>query len=342
MKALSFTILLSALTATLAAQKTFTIHGSISLVTKSKTIRLLGYAPAAIQPGGSFELTGEINNPALALIMTDSSLAGAIWLVPGQYAVQCEEFKQPDHRGISFRTTTLNGPADAQRYNDFQEHMYTGFGTAHQKENAFRYMDSILKISNSSPILPTMLRSVQYILGDDTTSRLIKRLAPDLKNNPEIAMIEGSLKRKEKIKREKVFENFDLKNVGDSNFALSSLTGRKAILVDFWASGCAPCRMAHPQLRQWYAKYAAKGLEIVSISIDDNKEKWLKAIQDDGIGSWINVCDPNGFNATLMQDYYIPYIPFRFLLDENKHIVLVDNAQDTRITETDIASILNK
>lgn len=342
MKALSFTILLSALTATLAAQKTFTIHGSISLLTKSKTVRLMGYPPATIQPDGSFELTGETNNPDLALIMTDSSLMGAIWLTPGKYTVQCEEFKQPDHRGISFRTTSLEGPADAERYNDFQEQMYTGFGLAGQKANAFRYMDSILKITNSSPILPAMLRSVQHILGDDTTSLFIRRLAPELKNNPEIAMLEGSVKRKEKIKKEKTFENFDLKNVGDSSFALSSLTGKKAILIDFWASSCGPCRMAHPRLKEWYAKYASKGLEIVSISIDDSKEKWLKAIKDDGIGNWINVADPNGFNASLMRDYYIPYIPFRFLLDENKNIVLVDNAQDTWITEKDIASILNK
>ena len=342
MKALSYTILLSALTGTLAAQKTFTIHGSISRATKSKIIRLTGSNPVTVQSDGSFELTGEVNNPTIALIMTDSSQPDAIWLEPGNYTVQCEEIKRPDHKGISFRTTSLQGPADAERYNDFQEQMYTGFGMVDQKAHAFRYMDSMLNITNSSPILPTMLRSVQRILGDDTTSLFIQRLAPDLKNNPEIAMVEGSFKRKEKIKKEKVFENFNLRNVSDSSFALSSLSGKKAILIDFWASSCAPCRMAHPQLKQWYAKYAQKGLEIVSISIDDSKEKWLKAIQDDGIGSWINVCDPNGFNASLMQDYFIPYIPFRFLLDENKNIVLVDNAQDTWITEKDIASILNK
>jgi len=341
MKAFAWTALLSGITATSFAQKTFIIHGKINLLTKSKAVRLIGYKTAVIQPNGAFELTGEINEPNVALIMTDGSAANAIWLEPGEYHMNCEEIELPDHKGVVFRTPFLKGSANAERFNDFQKQLYSGFGIepgrdedptsrrARQKDHAARYMDSVLKINNSSPVLANMVRSVQHYIGDEVTKMLIQRPTPELRNNGEIETLENDFKRKEKIKNEKKFKNFTLEDVGDGDFSLSALNGRKAILIDFWASSCGPCRAGHPKLREWYTKYAGKGLEIVSISIDDNKDSWLKAVKDDGIGKWINVCDSNGFKASLMQDYYIPYIPFRFLLDGNKNIILVDNAQDS-------------
>ena len=337
---------------TSVAQKTILIHGKIDLISQSKNVRLSGYDPAPIQPDGSFEINGEITQPGIALIMTDSSGASAIWLAPGEYTVHCKEITIPDYKGLLFRTPIVKGPADAELYNDFETAVFSGFGiaaqnaqdpaiTALRKEHATRYMDSILKKTNHSPVLPDMIRSVQFYVGDETTKLFIQKLTPELRNGGDITMIENDFKRKEKIRKEKAFENFTLTDMADSNFSLASLSGKKVILLDFWASNCAPCRMNHPKLKQWYAKYAAKGLQIVSISIDDNKADWLKAIHDDGIGGWINVDDPHGFKAALMQNYYIPFIPFSFLLDGNRNIVLVNNGQDSWITEKDISSMLD-
>ena len=183
-----------------------------------------------------------------------------------------------------------------------------------------------------------MIRFVEFPGGDETTKLFIQKLTPELRNSYDITIIEDGFSRKEKIKKEKVFENFTLPDMADSNFSLASLSGKKAILIDFWSSDCGPCRMNHPKLKEWYAKYAASGLQIISISIDDNKAAWLKAIHDDGIGNWINVCAPNGFKASLMQDYYIPFIPFGFLLDENRNIV---NDEDSWITEKEISALLD-
>ncbi|MBN9380372.1 MAG: redoxin family protein [Chitinophagaceae bacterium] len=349
---LTLTTLLSVIALASFAQKKFVIHGKIDLLTKSKNVRLSGYDPVPIKSDGTFEITGERNEPNIALILTDSSAASAIWLAPGEYTINCKEITLPDYKGVLFRTPFLHGPANAELFNNFNELQYSGYGTAGQKEKdptstgarikerAIKYMDSVLKVNNSSPVLPNMIRSVQPFIGDEATKMLIQKLAPGLRDNGEIAILEQNFKRKEKIKKEKVFENFTLKDLGDSDFSLSALSGKKVILIDFWASNCGPCRAAHPRLKEWYAKYAAKGLEIISISIDDDKANWLKAVHDDGIDSWINVCDPNGFKASLIQDYYIPFIPFRFLLDENKNIVLVNNGQESWITEKDIVSIL--
>jgi len=331
------------------AQQQFVIHGKIDLLSQSKNVRLSGYDPAPIRPDGSFEIKGDITQPGIALIMTDSSGASAIWLAPGEYTIHCKEITMPDIKQVLFRTPIVKGPADAELYNDFETKQYSGFGTAGQnaqdpaikalrKERAVRYMDSIFKITNSSPVLPEMIRFVDFPGDDETTKRFIQKLTRELRNSYDITIIEDGFSRKEKIKKEKVFENFMLPDMADSNFSLASLSGKKAILIDFWSSDCGPCRMNHPKLKEWYAKYAASGLQIVSISIDDNKAAWLKAIHDDGIGNWINVCAPNGFKASLMQDYYIPFIPFGFLLDENRNIV---NDEDSWITEQEISALLD-
>src|SRR5690606_8133838 len=66
----------------------------------------------------------------------------------------------------------------------------------------------------------------------------------------------------------------------------------KYVLIDFWASWCAPCRRENPNLVKSYAKYQKDGFEILGVSMDKaaDKAKWLKAIQDDGL-TWKQVGD---------------------------------------------------
>jgi thiol-disulfide isomerase/thioredoxin len=106
----------------------------------------------------------------------------------------------------------------------------------------------------------------------------------------------------------------------------------KLKLVDFWASWCGPCRKENPHVKEIYAKYHSKGLEIVSVSIDTRKEKWLKAIEEDGL-PWLHVIDQKSTAGTL---YGVMYIPFTVLLDENNTIIATNlrgNALETKIVE---------
>lgn len=352
MKKMTLSALFSVAAMISFAQNNFIIHGKITLLTASGHVRLSGFDPVPVKSDGTFEIEGKIDRPRLTLISTDSAQSSAIWLEPGEYSINCKETHLPGNKWILFRTPYLKGPADAELYNDCENRMETGFGAGDpkgrdlpamkelRKKLAIHYMDSVLKGTNSSPVLPNVVRFVSVYASDEATKKFIEKLNPELRSSWEITSIEGDIKRKEKIKTEKTFENFSLQDTTDNNFTLAALSGKKALLIDFWASDCGPCRLGHSQLKEWYTKYAAQGLQIISISIDTDKTKWVKAIREDGIGDWINVCDFQGFNASLMRDYYIPFIPFRFLLDKTKSIVLVGNMSDTRITEKDIALLL--
>jgi thiol-disulfide isomerase/thioredoxin len=63
----------------------------------------------------------------------------------------------------------------------------------------------------------------------------------------------------------------------------------KYVLLDFWASWCVPCRKGNPHLKQLYAKYKDRGLELIGISDDDsNPDAWKKAVEKDGL-PWMHL-----------------------------------------------------
>ena len=101
---------------------------------------------------------------------------------------------------------------------------------------------------------------------------------------------------------------------------LSSTRG-SVVLLDFWASWCAPCRMENPNLVKAYNTYHNKGFQIYQVSLDKTKEAWIKGINDDKLGKWIHVSDIKYWNSIVVPIYNIEAIPANFLLDKDGKII---------------------
>lgn len=108
-----------------------------------------------------------------------------------------------------------------------------------------------------------------------------------------------------------------------NNFVkLSSLKGR-IILLDFWASWCGPCRRENPNVLKLYEKYKDKGLVILSVSLDETKQNWTKAILKDRL-NWLHVSDLRGWKSSAAQNYGVQSIPQTFVLDSSGIVIGVN------------------
>ena len=109
------------------------------------------------------------------------------------------------------------------------------------------------------------------------------------------------------------------------NGEVISLEGIKSkyILIDFWASWCAPCRVENPDLADLLNVYSSDDFSIVGVSLDMNLESWKRAIEIDGIESWIHISNLKYFNDPIAKLYDISKegIPSSFLLNEERKII---------------------
>ncbi len=329
MKQLSLIIILITLLYTAAAgQDNLIMHGKIERISGAKNIILSGprQFTIPINEDGSFEFSTRIDEPGTTLIRTDSSGASSIWLEPGEYTINCKEILFNSKGMPLFRIPFLKGPKDATIHHTVNEQMYNIRGNGPDdmqrkySEWVTRNLDSLFKTDPGSKTLPGMIRLWQRYIGDERVLEYQSMLSADQKNGLDSKRLDNYFNRKAKIEKEKFFEDFRMKDISGKTFKLSSLKSKKLILVDFWSSDCYPCRKKHEYLVELYKKYADKGLEIVSISLDDEKDAWLNAVKKDGM-TWPNVSELKGWETPLAERYFVKTLPFSFWLDGNRKII---------------------
>lgn len=92
------------------------------------------------------------------------------------------------------------------------------------------------------------------------------------------------------------------------------------VLVDFWASWCAPCRQENPNIVKQYEMYKDKGFTVFGVSLDNNPGSWMRAIEDDKL-NWMQVSDLQAWSSDLIESYRIRSIPTSYLLDPEGKII---------------------
>ncbi|MDQ0781833.1 peroxiredoxin [Chryseobacterium sp. W4I1] len=114
-----------------------------------------------------------------------------------------------------------------------------------------------------------------------------------------------------------------LSKTDGSSFSLSSLKGR-LVLIDFWATWCAPCVGEQPELKNLYNTFSDRvkkqEFEILGVSLDKNKESWEKAIDRFGI-SWTQVSDLKFWKSPVAKAYEIEELPFNVIIDSQGKII---------------------
>ena len=130
------------------------------------------------------------------------------------------------------------------------------------------------------------------------------------------------------------YKNISGESIDGKELSLKSIIereGNRYVLLEFWATWCAPCMKEVPYLKEAYTKFRGKGFEIYSMSIDkeDDKDKWMQTIKEKGM-EWTNVLRTDAKNTT--EAYGVQGIPANFLIDCSTGQIIATNLRGNALT----------
>lgn len=170
---------------------------------------------------------------------------------------------------------------------------------------------STIRASDALPIYDELALQ----LNDDLVARMVKPARDEL-----FRQLQAAANRQSLVEGAQA-PTFKLPNMNGQEIALSDALGEnELILIEFWASWCAPCVAKFPYLSEIYEDYHANGFEIVTISIDYTSEDWKNASIEHDL-PWLNVADIGGFSQSVPISYGILFVPMNYLLDTSGAVV---------------------
>ncbi len=151
----------------------------------------------------------------------------------------------------------------------------------------------------------------QKFPNNEAVTELVKALQPQNENPYEPTQL---------FKNGTPLPDISGQNPEGKTLSLSSLKG-KVVLVDFWASWCAPCRAENPNVVRIYHKFKDKGFDVFSYSLDEKKDKWVEAIKKDGLTWPMHVSSLKGWQSDVCAQFKITSIPSSYLIDRNGNVI---------------------
>lgn len=181
---------------------------------------------------------------------------------------------------------------------------------------------------NSVVSLYIIRNGLIYTLNFAELTKYLNKTPLQLQSTPLYNTLKTHAQILEKRQPGQKLTDFSLAPPAGTSISASSFQS-KYLLIDFWASWCRPCRQTNPMLVEIYNKYNALGFEILGVSLDNNRDKWIEAIAADKL-TWQHISDLKGWQNEVSQLYGVISIPNCILVDNNG-IIIADNPSPEEI-----------
>ncbi|MCX2496061.1 TlpA disulfide reductase family protein [Pedobacter sp. PF22-3] len=337
----------------------FTISGDVSKVCKTGMMTM-AYADAngkanrdtAKIENGKFKLSGEVSEPVVAILkikFPQPTVGPALYDPKNVYRILLEPIHYKlSTTGESLNTAVVKGSQIQQEYTSYfisvqklhyEMRPYNAQSQAFEKQmdvknfvDVQKKLDSLDGVErtmvdnyvSANPRSPVALFAVEdynrAIMSPKPFKAYFDKLDPELKKTSIGRKLAKNIEEMEYFLPGSQSVDFTQPDTSGKRVSLSEFKG-KYVLLDFWASWCGPCRAQSIFMKKAYTQFKDKNFTIISVSCDDNREKWIKAIREDGVGIWTQLGDMTGKKNIVNDIYKVRSIPQNLLIDPTGKII---------------------
>lgn len=315
-KALSFLFILLCVYSFSQNKTKFSLQGNTKDIADGTVLLLQNdligkFIDSVIVKNNTFLFQTKINYFPIQVVLFDSSSsAKRIWLEKNNMTF--------DATKTSFREAVIAGSKTDSLVEAFRKESRALKSYEEMVANEMKFIqnhpDNIVSAHN--------LSIMASVFGKEKSTELFLNMSKENQQSEygkKIASLLLNLNDFKPVENGEKYRDFAMLNQNGIEKKLSDFKD-KVVLLEFWASWCFPCRQENPNLVKTYNVFKSNGFEIFAVSLDDNKENWLKAIQKDGL-NWEQVSDLKGRNNKAALLYRINAIPKNILIDRNGVVV---------------------
>ncbi len=289
---------------------------------------------------GKFKLSGETDSTALCMIYSakHNEINAAFFMEPGTIDIQLTD--QPGGSRVGGTTCnnqwqTLNDSVMSigKEINRIAEHIY---GNNLSQEEQQKGMEQIEKLNKrfAELVVKTAEKNIdnefgyflltyypEELIDNNTRAKLIKELPAEIRQRTAIKQMEQTINAAAKTAEGSTIKDFTQKTPDGTEISLmDEVKKHKVTVIDFWASWCGPCRQEMPFMMQMYDKHQSKGLGIIGISLDNDKDAWIKGTEALGF-TWPQMSDLKGWENEIAQHFQVTSIPHTIVVDQKGTIL---------------------
>lgn len=298
---------------------------------------------STVVKGNSFKLKGRLKNPEFYLIYIGENGPMEVFLENSDITIECRLdsmsharikgstshdlfasfFTLMDPFGIKLEATRAQLSVGGAEFPVQKKDSIYKVIEQIQKEMNLSMLD-FFKKNNNSVVSPFLLSHT--ILQDiplEDLQAIVDNYGPGIQESPHTIEVKNQLDLRKRTMKGAIFSDFTMTDTLGISVSLANYVGKgKYVLMDVWASWCAPCRSANPSLVALYNKYKSKNFEIVGVSLDRDRAAWHQGIREDKL-PWPQMSDLQFWQSEVVKLYNISGIPYTVFFDPQGKILYI-------------------